>query len=270
MIDFRDARGKSQFSRQACISNQRNVRPIRIENISVLIRAELADVFARIDLFRIISDVAVTAATFRDIERGLIIDFHQPIAVVERPIPDARYAAPDRHGGQATAIIERPIPDARHAAPDCHGCQAAATIERTIPDTRHVAIIRDHAVIATRNQSFALRFDQAITRAVILGVPCFHGDRRQAAATRERIIPDARHARGDGNGSQAATKGERIIPDARHALSNRDRGQAAAIIERTLPDARHTRGDRDGGQAGAKHECPLPDARHRGRNRDRG
>ena len=64
-------------------------------------------------------------------------------------------------------------------------------------------------------------------------------DRGQAAATFERIHPDARHRVRNRHRGQAAATAERTFPDARHTIRDRDRRQTAAIFERLIPDARH-------------------------------
>ena len=51
---------------------------------------------------------------------------------------------------------------------------------------------------------------------------------------------------------------ERLVPDAGDAVGDGDAGQAGAAIERLVPDAGDAVGDRDAGQAGAVARTPSP------------
>ena len=51
----------------------------------------------------------------------------------------------------------------------------------------------------------------------------------QAAATRESIVPNARHTLGYGDGGEAAATTESRVSNARHALGEGDGGEAAAF-----------------------------------------
>ena len=68
------------------------------------------------------------------------------------------------------------------------------TINCIIADARYAAVIRDDAVLAAKHQRARRRLDQAVSRAVVDGVPRGDGDTFQPATTVERIISDVHHA----------------------------------------------------------------------------
>ena len=70
-------------------------------------------------------------------------------------------------------------------------------------------------------------------------VSFFDDDAREATATFERRMTDARHAFGNRNAREVTATTERRIADARHAIRNRDAREASAIFERIIADARH-------------------------------
>ena len=70
-------------------------------------------------------------------------------------------------------------------------------------------------------------------------VSFFNDDAREATATIERIIADARHAIRNRDAHKTTAILERRIADARHAIRNRDAREATAIGERPSADARH-------------------------------
>ena len=78
----------------------------------------------------------------------------------------------------------------------------------------------------------------------------------------ERIISNARHAVGDGDGGKARATRERIPSNARHAVGDGDGGKAKAILERLTSNARHAVGDYYGGKARASIERFLSNACH--------
>jgi len=83
---------------------------------------------------------------------------------------------------------------------------------------------------------------------------------RQAGATGERIIADARHAIGYGNARQAGTVIERTFADARHTAGYRYACQASTAVERIIADARHAIGYGNARQAGTVIERTFADA----------
>ena len=121
------------------------------------------------------------------------------------------------------------------------------------------------------------------------------GDVGEAAATRESIVSNARHALGDNgsgascnkgitvrfyngiapttrvidcvflsysNGGKAAAIRESPVSNTRHAFGYVDGGEAPATIESIVSNARHALGDGDGGEAAAIIESSLSNARH--------
>ena len=196
---------------------------------------------------------------------------------------------------QATATGEHTIANARHTIRYRDARQTTATGERRKADARHA--IRDHQICNTRSvQVQLMRITQRICIRTFKGdtAPfCKIGNiyTRQATATEERTLADARHAIRDRDARQAtATEerpladarhtipyrdtrqataiGERIIADTRYAVRNRDARQATAFLERRKTDARHAIRNRDARQATAIVERPLADARHTIRDRD--
>ena len=144
----------------------------------------------------------------------------QADAISERRKSNARHTAGNGHRGQADAISERRKSNARHAAGNGHRGQAAATIERTNSNARYA--VRDDRVFATDDErvSGSLYDGIAILSGVIFGIIGSDYHRGQAAATRERLPSNARHAVGDGHRGQATATRERKTINARHTIRN--------------------------------------------------
>ena len=114
--------------------------------------------------------------------------------LAERILSDTRHAGWNGHACQPCAARERIPPDACHTVRDRNARQSIAPLECIIADARYAAVIRDDAVLAAKHQRARRRLDQAVSRAVVDGVPRGDGDTFQPATTVERIISDVRHA----------------------------------------------------------------------------
>ena len=168
------------------------------------------------------------------------------------PIPDGCGRRRRSSRAQAAAIGERPIPDGCDAVGDGDARKILAIPERSIPDGSDAAVVRDDAVFTAGDQSFAFRFDQAISRTVIDGIFRRNCDARQAAAAGKRFRLDRRDgardrdrpqfsqpakalfpirvsAAGSSIPSKPRAAGKRITLQYRYAVREGDVRQAAAI-----------------------------------------
>ncbi len=85
----------------------------------------------------------------------------------------------------SAATREGIYPYARHAVGNGDGGQAVAIPESKTPYARHAAVIRNNAVFATYNQSFARGLNNAIPCAMVDIIPLINHNRGQASAILE-------------------------------------------------------------------------------------
>ena len=119
------------------ISDKYLIRTVGVDYISVFIGGKFTYVFRSIYFFCIITDIAVIAAPFCNIERRLIVNFHEFITTGERPFSYTRNAIRNSNARQAGATVERIISYTRNAIGDSNACQSGAPIERPAKDTRN-------------------------------------------------------------------------------------------------------------------------------------
>ena len=166
-------------------------------------------------------------------------DARQRGAVIKRRNPYSRHTVGNRDVREATATIERIIADASHAIRNRDAREATATVERMIADTRHTAVSRNYTILTSGNQGFTCSFNQTIPGRMIHCISVFDSNAREATATSEHRIADARHTIRNRDAREATATIERIIADACHAFRYRDAREATAIRERPVADARH-------------------------------
>ena len=90
--------------------------------------------------------------------------------MIECRIPNARDAVANRDACKLAAILERGTTNASDTVWNRDACKTVAKIERRTSNACDSAIRRDDAVLTTRNQRLALRFNDAFPRAVIDGI----------------------------------------------------------------------------------------------------
>ena len=139
-----------------------------------------------------------------------------------------------RNGSQSGAAFKGRNTYARYVVRNGYGGQAAATAEGVTPDACYAAVLGDHAVLATKDQSFALGRNNAISRAVIDGIPFVHRNGSQAGAACKGRRTYVRHTVRNVDGGQAAATAERFISYARHAARDSHGCQTVTIIERRI------------------------------------
>ena len=101
---------------------------------------------------------------------------------------------------------------------------------------------------------------QIVFYAILFGIAAgFHGDHQSGRTVFERILSDAGHAVGNGNGCQPGAAVERAKPDAGDAVRDDNGGEAGAAVERAVSDAGDAVGDGNGSKAGAIDERVFPD-----------
>ena len=132
---------------------------------------------------------------------------------------------------------EHKIGDPCDAARYCYVCKSATAVERKRADACDAAVGGNNTGFATQNQRLALRFDQTITRAVVLGIAFLYSYACKSATAGERHITDACDATRYCYVCKSATAIERIIADACDAARYRYACKSATAAERIKTDA---------------------------------